>query len=109
MIAPPFHPGGKPTTTIHQDGDSQIALRRLREGRGAEELQRAAARQRAGTWNSNDADVCCTGGSTPAFIIWGASTAGGKSHLLARLALLDERHRPAHSTPPSRCRPSSGA
>jgi len=25
-------------------------------------------------WNSNDADVCCTGGSTPSFIVWGAST-----------------------------------
>ena len=32
-------------------------------------------------WNSNDADVCCTGGSSPSYLIWGASTQGGKSHL----------------------------
>ena len=34
-------------------------------------------------WNSNDADVCCTGGSSPSFIIWGASTQGARSHLPA--------------------------
>lgn len=32
-------------------------------------------------WNSNDADVCCLGGSVGAFIIWGASTQGGASKL----------------------------
>ena len=32
-------------------------------------------------WNSNDADVCCTGDSSPSFIVWGASTQGGKSGL----------------------------
>ena len=32
-------------------------------------------------WNSNDADVCCSGGSVGAFVIWGASTQGGASKL----------------------------
>ena len=32
-------------------------------------------------WNSNDADVCCTGGSSPSFIVWGASTQGARSRL----------------------------
>ena len=32
-------------------------------------------------WNSNDADVCCSGGSVGAFLIWGASTQGGRSKL----------------------------
>eukprot|EP01052_Picozoa_sp_SAG31_P034399 SAG31_NODE_4015_length_3662_cov_4.196464_3_plen_157_part_00 len=34
-------------------------------------------------WNSNDADVCCSGGSVGAFLIWGASTQGGRSNLPA--------------------------
>ena len=34
-------------------------------------------------WNSNDADVCCTGGSSPSFLVWGASTQGAKSRLPA--------------------------
>ena len=32
-------------------------------------------------WNSNDADVCCTGGSSPSFVVWGASTQGSRSKL----------------------------
>mmetsp|Transcript_1515 Transcript_1515/g.3944 ORF Transcript_1515/g.3944 Transcript_1515/m.3944 type:complete len:359 (+) Transcript_1515:48-1124(+) len=32
-------------------------------------------------WNSNDADVCCTGGSSPSFLVWGASTQGHKPDL----------------------------
>jgi hypothetical protein len=34
-------------------------------------------------WNSNDADVCCSGGSSPSYIVWGASTQGAKSRLPA--------------------------
>ena len=32
-------------------------------------------------WDRNDADVCCTGGSSPSFIVWGASSQGGKDDL----------------------------
>ena len=82
MIAPPFHPRGKPTTTIHQDGDSQIAPYVGFAKDAARKNFSVLQHDPAGwDWNSNDADVCCTGGSTPAFIIWGASTQGGKSHL----------------------------
>ena len=82
MIAPPFHPRGKPTTTIHQDGDSQIAPYVGFAKDAARKNFSVLQHDPAGwDWNSNDADVCCSGGSVGAFLIWGASTQGGRSKL----------------------------
>ena len=44
-------------------------------------LRSVTARGVCADWNSNDADVCCSGGSVGAFLIWGASTQGGRSKL----------------------------
>jgi hypothetical protein len=88
MIAPPYHHskaagGGVPTVGPNVGtGDAKVAPYAGFPANAARKNFPVLEKDLSGwDWNSNDADVCCTGGSTPAFIIWGASTQGGKSAL----------------------------